>query len=247
MEPGFTLIASALSLFAGGLVKGVAGLGLPLVALPLLTTVVSLKTAVGLLVVPTIASNLVQSFQGGRFRSTLKRFWPVIVTLLATIAISTNALVLVPEKVLYAIIGLAVIGLPLLSHFRPELRVRPGQERWLGPLTGAIGGFLGGVSSFYGPPLMLYVVSLRLPKDEFVPAVSLLYFMGAVGLGAGLLSFRIMGPAELGESALACIPVFAGLWLGQIARARLHQQRFDRVLLAVYLATGTSFLIRAFV
>ncbi len=240
-----SLVAAALSLFAGGAVKGVAGLGLPLVALPLLTTFVSLKTAVGLLVVPAIASNLVQSFQGGRIGSMLKRFWPVIVTLVATIAISTNALVLVPEKILYAIIGAAVIGFPLLAHFRPALRIRSGPERWLGPVIGVIAGFVGGVSSFFGPPLMVYVAGLRLAKDDFVPAISLLYFMGSVGLGLGLFSFRIMDAGDFGLSALACLPVFLGLWLGQRVRARLHQQRFDRILLAVYLATGASFLLRA--
>jgi uncharacterized protein len=121
------------------------------------------------------------------FRWTLKRFWPTLATLFVGAVISTQALIVFPERTLFMAAGTAIIVLPLVTYFYPALRIGPSLERWLGPCVGAIGGFLGGVSAFYGPPLMIFLAALRLPKAEFVPAISLMFFVGALGLAVGLL------------------------------------------------------------
>lgn len=245
--PDLGLIAwAAFSLFVGGAVKGVVGLGLPLVAMPFLTLSFSLKQSVGLLVLPMVASNLVQAFQGGLFVASLRRFWPLLLVLLVTVATATKLLVIVPQEVLFIVIGTSIIVFPLIAHFRPHLRVSGATERWLGPLVGVIAGVIGGISTFYGAPLMLYLVWLRLPKDLFVASISLMYFVGATGLLAGLVLFGVTQFSGLGLSVLGCAPVFAGLWLGQRLRVRLDERRFALILLAVYLATGLSFLAKAF-
>lgn len=47
-----TLVLGARAFFAGGAVKGVMGIGLPLILVPLLATVFDLPTAVAIMVVP---------------------------------------------------------------------------------------------------------------------------------------------------------------------------------------------------
>ena len=54
----FFLLTVTLAFFFGGIVKGVVGMGLPLVALALMTTVLDLKTAVSLVVFPIIITNI---------------------------------------------------------------------------------------------------------------------------------------------------------------------------------------------
>jgi uncharacterized membrane protein YfcA len=234
-----------LSLLVGGLLKGVVGLGLPLAAMPLLMLAVPLKSAVGVLVVSMIVSNFAQSFQGGLFRPTLLRLWPLLLTLFLFVTVSTRALVMFSQEVLAAIIGSALIICALAAHFVPRLKLTPEQELWMGPIAGAVAGFIGGISGFYGGPLMLYLVWLRLPKAEFVPAISLMFFVGAVGLALGLFGFGISDPHELVLSTIGCIPVFAGLWFGNKVRMRLSELAFARVVLAVYIAAGLSFLVKA--
>jgi len=244
MPPLPAILYSILALFAGGLFKGVAGIGLPLVGVPLLTVALSLKQAVATLVMPLIFSNLFQSFEGGQFRPVLRRFWPVHLTLFATIVLSTRMLVAVPEQYLFGVIGAALIVIPGTAHLFPSIRLGERQERWLGPLTGIVSGLVGGVSSYYGPVLLLYVMWLRLPKAIFVVAISQMYTVGSIGLALGLLAFGVATPAELGVSALACAPVFGGLLLGQRVRLRLSERRFSLLILATYLITGASFLLR---
>lgn len=244
MPPLPTALYCIFALFAGGLFKGVAGLGLPLVGVPLLTAALSLKDAVAVLVMPLIFSNLFQSFEGGLFRPVLRRFWPLYVTLFAAIAITTKALVAVPQEYLFGLIGVSLIVIPGTAHLLPGLRVRERDERWLAPLAGLFAGVVGGVSSYYGPALMLYVMWLRLPKNVFVVAISQMFTVGSLGLALGLLLFGGASPQQLGLSALACAPVFGGLLLGQRVRFRMSERRFAVLILATYLITGASFLIR---
>ena len=244
MPPLPVLLYCIFALFAGGLFKGVAGIGLPLVGLPLLTVALSLKQAVAALVMPLIFSNLFQSFEGGQFRPVLRRFWPVHVTLFLAIAVSTRALVAVPEHYLFGVIGACLIVIPGIAHLFPGIRLRERDERWLGPLTGLVSGLVGGVSSYYGPVLLLYLLWLRLPKAVFVVAISQMYTVGSLGLALGLLAFGVATPGQLGVSALACAPVFGGLLLGQRVRLRLSERRFSLLILATYLVTGASFLLR---
>ena len=40
-------------------------------------------------------------------------------------------------------------------------------------------GILGGLSTFYGPPMLAYIVAVDLPKEKFVRTVSTMYFIGS--------------------------------------------------------------------
>jgi len=241
-----TILYVFLSLFLGGLLKGVVGLGLPLVSMPLLTFAVPLKTAVALVIVPIFVTNLAQSFQGGLASPTFRRFWLSMIVLVATIALTAEALVTIDEKILYTILGTTLILLTLTLRFRPSMQIRPAQEPWAAPLAAVAGGVLGGFTGIYGPPVMMYLACLRLKKGEFVAAVSQFFVAGNIGLTIGLVSFGGAGLRELALSAAATIPTYVGLWLGQRVHARLDESRFSAVLYIVYLATGASFLIRAF-
>ncbi len=241
----FLLFLCSLALLAGSSVKGVVGIGMPLVAVPLLTLLVNLKTAVALTTAPVTAANLVQSFQGGLFMPMLRRFWTLLLPLLVTILFSARLLVVVPERVLDLIIGLAVIAFPVFISLRPAVRLPPRHEFWLNPLVGVASGFLGGISTFYGPPLMLYVFGMRLTKEEFIPAISLMYTVAGVGLLLGLWLMGVASHAELGLSVLMLIPTGIGMWLGRFVRVQLSERNFQRLLLCVYIVTGLTFLANA--
>lgn len=234
-------------MLAGSTVKGVAGIGLPLVAVPLLTVLVNLKTAVTMTTVPIIGSNFVQSIQGGRFLHLLKRFWTLLVPLFVAIIVSTRLLVVLPEHVLELIIGVVIISIPLFLHFSPQIRVTRAHERWANPLIGIASGLLGGISTFYGPPIMLYVFSMRLPKNEFIPTISLMYTVAGVGMLFGIYANAVATLPEIGVAFLMLIPTAIGMWIGRFVRVQLSERRFQQLIVAIYVVTGLTFLADALV
>jgi uncharacterized protein len=232
-------------LFAGGLLKGVVGLGLPLVGVPLLSFALGLGESVGLLVLPIVASNFAQSFTKGLFVPVVRRFWPLLSVLFVVAMFSCRALNAIPEQRLFVALGVALVVFPTVAWLRPSIRIVPRHESWAGPVAGAVAGLLGGISNLPGPPLMIYLACLRLPKDEFVVAVSLMFLTSAVALGLGLLAFNGITATELALSAAACLPVFAGMWIGNHMRVKLSERMFAGLVLLTYLLTGVTFLMRA--
>ncbi|MDX1488177.1 MAG: hypothetical protein R3268_08260, partial [Acidiferrobacterales bacterium] len=96
-----------------------------------------------------------------------------------------------------------------------------------------------------GPPLIMFLVALRLPKDEFVGTIATLYLAGIVPLTLALGAFGVMGRQELLGSALATLPLFLGVLAGQRLRVWLDPERFRKGLLFTLLITGLALMRRA--
>ena len=239
------LLWCAASLAAAGVVKGVTGIGIPMVSIALLSLVISVPQAVALLPVPILVANTWQAFRGGRFRSSLHRFRPLIIALAVGMVIGALLLKHVDDRVLQAVIGVAVVVFSITSLSTPKLQVPANLERPLGTAAGAVGGVLGGMSSLFGPPILMFLVSLKLPKDEFVAVVGAIYLLGGIFFLLALAGVRVMGGQELLLSALATPPLLAGMALGQRLRERISQEAFRKGLLITVMLIGVSLLVRA--
>src|SRR5215469_12375739 len=65
----------ALTFFLAGIVKGVAGMGLPTFAMGVLSTIMSPVSAASLLVIPSFVTNFWQLFTGPDFLALMRRLW----------------------------------------------------------------------------------------------------------------------------------------------------------------------------
>jgi len=237
-----TIVACAAALLLAGTVKGVIGLGLPLVGLPLLMLVVEVQTAITLLMVPLVLSNLLQALQGGGTAMLLRRFWPIIAALGVGTFVGLALFALLDRHLLLLTIGTLAIVFATASLLQPNLIVPPPAEPWLGPPVGIVAGILGGMSTLFGPPLAIYVVGLRLPRDTFVKAISILYVAAASFLLLGGATQGTAPPHQLFWSGLAMIPVYAGMLVGQHIRRYVDPERFRLMVLAVVWLTGANLI-----
>ncbi|MEM7428428.1 MAG: sulfite exporter TauE/SafE family protein, partial [Pseudomonadota bacterium] len=79
-----SLIALAVFGFVfAGFIKGLTGLGFSSTALPFLVLALGLKTAIPLVLLPSLATNTAVMIDAGYFRETLRRFWPMYLMTLA--------------------------------------------------------------------------------------------------------------------------------------------------------------------
>lgn len=239
------LIWCAFALFVAGVVKGILGIGVPVVSVSLLSLVINVPTAVALLPIPILLSNLWQSLSSGQVLRTLRRFAALIAALVVGTFVGARLLVDMDQRALLGIVGAAVLVFAISAHFPHHLRVRPRTERWLGAPVGFIGGVLGGMTTFFGPPLIMFLFALNLEKDEFVGTISTIYLCAAIPLAAALGMFGFMGPREYAWSTAAAAPLFLGVLAGQWLRTRISQSAFRRGLLLMLLVVGIRLIYRA--
>jgi uncharacterized protein len=250
LMPAFHLSAAAipiiaactLALVAGGVVKGLISIGLPLVGLPLLMLSVDVQTAVNLLAVPILLSNLVQAVEGTDTWAIFRRFLPIQVPLAIGTYLGTALLATLDQRVLLLAVGCFTVAFGTLGLLQPKLAISRTTERWLGPPVGFAAGLIGGMSTLFGPVLTLFMVGLGLPPNVFVKAISILYTTaGAFLMISGAAHGTSSGGAML-ISALGIVPVYCGMLIGQRARNRLNAGRFRFLVLLVVVITGVNMI-----
>ncbi len=239
LDPFFLAYAAA-AFLAGGLVKGTVGVGLPLVTVPLLSIYLPVVDAIGLMTFPVLGSNLWQALNGRRYGAVIRRFWPMMLTLLAATLVSVSLLTRMDPGTAALALGLIVVAFALTQAFTRGFTLPARAERPAGLAVGAVAGFLGGLSSLFGPPVATFLAALRLPPDSFVTACGILFLTGSVPLYGLLVWEGATTGAELAASALAGLPVLLGVLGGQRLRRRLSQRVFYRVLLAVLALIGLA-------
>ncbi|MDX1431570.1 MAG: sulfite exporter TauE/SafE family protein [Gammaproteobacteria bacterium] len=235
-----------LTLLLAGTVKGLLGIGIPIISISLLSLVLDVPTAAALLPIPILVANLWQSLTSGFAPAALARFWPLVLTLVVGTFVGARMLVGFDERVLLGVVGTVVLAFSLTGHFPVSLRVPRRGEAWIGALVGLLAGVLSGMTTIAGPPVIMFLFALRLDKDEFVGCISTLYLCASVPLIVAFGWVGVLGAEALVWSSAAVLPIFAGMMLGQWLRPRVSQEAFRRGLLVVLLLVALRLLQRAF-
>jgi len=112
---------------------------------------------------------------------------------------------------------------------------------------GAVGGLYGGVSGVWGPPLIVYLLSIGAEKVETVRVQGVVFLLGAVVLLGAHLQTGLMTGANLWFSAALVAPAVIGQFVGLKVQDRLDQARFRRWTQALLVLTGGNLVWRAFI
>lgn len=225
------LITAFFMFVTGGIVKGTLGVGLPLVVVPLLSLLLDSSKAIGLLVMPVLVSNALQSIEGGRLIFTLRRFGTLIgAQFIATLWANDWGARLSPRE-MNAVIALTVVSAVAMMLLTPQGEIPKKSEWWLGPVVGVIAGAMGGASSLTGPILITYLMALRLDKDDFVGSISIIYLLGSIPMYAAMLIWGRFGLNEVAWSCAGLLPMYLGLKIGVVLRKRLSEDGFRRILM----------------
>lgn len=222
------------------LVRSVFGFGDSLVAMPVLTLALGIKTAaplVGLTSLALATAMLLTSRRAVDLKAT-RQLLPWIVL---GIPLGIVALIQAPQGPVNLALGAALIayGLYSLTGPRlPELRT----AGWVVPV-GLLSGALGGAFNTNGPPIVVYG-SLRRWSPEVFRATLQANFLAAsffIALGHGLGGLWTERVLVL---FAATIPVLgAGFLLGRLVARRIPATRFAGALMMLIVALGVMLTI----
>ncbi|MDQ1080544.1 TSUP family transporter [Pseudoroseomonas cervicalis] len=227
-----------------GLVKGVLGLGLPTVAMGLLGAVLPPAQAAGLLLLPSLVTNLWQLLAGPGWVGLLRRLgWMMLAILLGTAA-GAGLLAGGDAALARRLLGAALLAYAALGLRRLPWRVSPRAERWLGPVVGGVTGVVTGATGVFVIPAVPYLAALGLPRDLLVQALGLSFTVSTLALGLGLAWHGALPGLLLGQSLLALAPALAGMALGGWLRQRIPPERFRIVFFLGLAVLGAELLLR---
>lgn len=235
------LIAAAIFLFAGT-IKGLIGLGLPTAVIGLLSQFTDPRQAIALLLVPMLISNTFQAYKNGMFMKAMKLFWPFSISMIIGILIFTQFAAQFSADGLKILVGVMIVVFVFVNVFAKPLTIPENRDTAVQLFFGSLAGIMGGLTSLWAPPLVIYLMSKRLPKDEFVGALGFLLLAGSIPLLAGYWQAELTSPALLGSSLIMTIPTLLGVLIGEKGRQYLSGEQFRWLLLFIFFLLGLNLI-----
>jgi len=230
-----------------GISKAGFGTGVGILATPLLTLAVSATQAVAILLPLLILTDIFSMYH---YRLKFHRKSIMLLLPAAMIGIAAGSLFFgyfrANERFLQISMGILALAFVLFQFLRAIIlgaaqARRPGAIE--GTMMGAVSGFISTIAHAGGPPISVYLLPQRLPRDLFVGTTVI--FFAVVNLTKlipyfflGL--FRSIDPLVL---VLLAPLTYAGVKLGVLLNQRFTDLWFNRVVYAMLFVTGIQLIV----
>lgn len=235
--------------FASGFVKGAVGFAMPLIMISAFSSFMPPDLALAALILSVLTTNLHQALRFGLTPAieAAVKYWRMIATTCLGILISAPFVVSLPQQLLFALLGVPVLGFALmqLSGWKPVIQPRHRNSAEYG--LGLVGGLYGGISGIWGPPVIVYLLACNAEKTEMVRVLGVIFMIGAVVLTGAHLGSGVLNATSLPLSAVLVIPAALGMWAGFQLQDRLDAARFRRWTLIVLIVIALNLIRRALV
>jgi len=239
------LVLIAVTFLLAGAVKGVIGFGLPTVSLGLLVMIVELPTAMALMIVPSLATNLWQSLSGGNILFLLRKIGLFLAAATLTVWLGSKILssidlvwatvVLGALLIIYA--SLQILGLTVAKPKR--------QYKWVAVVAGLINGIFTGLTGAFIFPGLMYLQSLDLKKDQLVQAMGMLFMLSTISLAVALKGHDLLDMSIGWASVGAVISALFGMFIGRRLRQHLSEVQFRKTFFLSVLTLGVIIILTA--
>lgn len=239
------LIVIIAALGAGAFVKGATGMGLPLVAMPVLASAFGLPHAMSLMIIPASVTNAWQVWRFRKERTDPKVAFliPMILGSALGVAFGTLALVRLDQRVLSMALGLLLLGYVALRLLRPNLVLNADVGRRTAAPAGFAAGLLQGSMGMPAPVVVTFIHAMGLGFAPHIFAISAAFLMLSMAQLPALTVSGVLRPEWLLESLLAMPPILGLMHLGQRLGARISRIVFDRLILGFLTLLGLKLIL----
>lgn len=232
--------------FMVGLAKtGIAGLGILFVAV--ITLAIPARQATGV-ILPMLILGDVFGVLLYRRHTEWRHLWKLFPWTGAGVVVGWLALGRIDSQQTSRLVG-AILLLLLAVHFWRKSRRAPDEETvahaplWVAAGTGLLAGFTTLVANAAGSVMTLYLLAMRLPKMGFLGTNAVFFLLLNWFKVPFMVDLGLINPESLGLNLKLAPAVIAGGLLGRVAAARMNQQVFEAVALALTAVAAVKLLV----
>lgn len=242
-----TFVAAVLAAIAfGSFVKGLTGIGLPLVAVPAIATISSVEEAVILMIIPGLGSNLSLVISHWQHENKLREHRNFLVSAFIGGILGTLLLINIDDRWLR--LALATwLALYLLQYAFGNLLHRLFQAR--GPLALAFGlcaGVSQGATGISAQIIAPYFNSHNVKAAAYAFLVASAFLSASAAQLAASASSGILTGERLLLGIAALVPTLICTRLGILCAGKVSQSTFQKLLIAIFVIMEIKLLIDIF-
>ncbi len=238
------VVIVVIAILTGSLVKSVTGMGMPIIAVPIMALFVSVEDAVVVIAAPTVALNAWLCWRERSHRHETRDLGRLALFGIAGAVLGAFLLAALPERVVMAALATMVLAYVVRFLTAPDIKVGSAASAKWSPVVGFGAGVSLGSTGISGPIVATWIHAYRLAPGAHIFAVTLLFAItGFAQLAVFVADGRLL---DLGApAALTFIPAFAMVPFGGALRKRMSGEVFDRAVLAVLSVSAAALIVRA--
>lgn len=149
-------------------------------------------------------------------------------------------------RVLLGGIVLALIALHLIRRSSKKAKETTeggeAQPVWFPPLVGILAGFTTLIANASGPLMAIYLLSMRLPKLEYVGTTAMFFFILNLYKVPFMVSLGLINSGSFTFNLMLAPVVLAGALVGRKVVAKLNQRWFENTALGLSAVAGAKLL-----
>jgi hypothetical protein len=239
------LLIMAGALVLGGFFKGVTGVGLPLVTVPVLATFVGVERAVLLMVLPSLTLNAYQAWAHRDEAGRVPEIWRIVAAGVPGAALGASVLHFAGERLLASMLAAWIVAYVAFRIAHPVFAMSLGARMRWSPAVGAGAGALQAATGISAPIIAAYVDSLGLAPRAYVFAVCAAFGAFAAAHFALVAASGVYTQELLIQSLAAIVPAVAFIPVGAWARKFLSRRAFDWVIRVTLVIMAARLLLSA--
>jgi uncharacterized membrane protein YfcA len=215
-------------------VKGVSGMGGPLLAVPFIASLTSVEHAVVVLSLANMVSNgwLLWEHRAGARGTGFVMIPFLAVGTLAVIA-GTWLLTEIDDRILSVVIAVVIAAYIWRYFADPAFGLEKKTARRIAAPMGLLGGGLLGATGTAGPLIMTYLHSVRMSRASFIHMMSLTFTVFGLIQLSTLVVLGSFTPERTTQAVWAILPVAVVTAVGIRIGRLINQKTFERVVLVL--------------
>jgi uncharacterized protein len=236
----------AVAITLGAVVKGITGMGLPPVALPVMAIFLGVEDAVVVMAIPTVVTNFALLVDNWEYRHDNPVLGRMVVASAIGGVLGAWLLTNLDERVIAILMAALVGGYVLaLATGRDWTMSRRVTEVSSTPV-GLVGGVLQGATGLSGPWFGSYLHAMRLRPATFVFSIAALFQFSSATQAVGLAALGRYDARLFGLSILAAVLAVAVVVGVRAFAPKVPRRVFDGLVIAVLVGSVVVMLYDSF-
>lgn len=231
-----------LIIFVASIIQGMTSFGSSLFALPLLLFFLDIKEIVPLLAAYNLIMNSMIFKKVGK-DADLKKISPLLITAIIFTVIGSFLLKNLEAGPIKLTVGIILLITSVSNLFGLKIRFKK-PERYYVPV-GVFSGALNGATGMSGPPVLLFLSNLDVPKNVFRATLTSYFWVLNV---IAITMFTIQGIFTVEVLRLVTYYVIAlvgGTWVGIQLGERFDERLFKKIVLVIMVAMSLNLIINS--
>jgi hypothetical protein len=236
------LAAAMLAIGIGAFAKGITGVGLPILAVPVLASFTSVEEAVVLMVLPSVAANGWLVITHRRW-ALLRQHRSFLISGLAGGVFGTWLLSILNDHWLKLILAIW-LGVYLLQYFsRRSYSQYFSGHGYMRPVLGIAAGTVQGASGISAPIVAPYFHANGLTRESYAFATAFTFLLFSGAQIATMFRLDLLTPERVIVGLIAVVPTLLFTQLGIRWSRNVSEATFHRILLTLFVAMELKLLV----